>query len=190
MNKKWCPVCGKFTDHKKFSGKTTLLVYSGELVDGVPVQPKIKQTESDTGCPYWKGQCSIHQGDRHFEMSPEFNTGQPVRRVPTNLTSQSCRPPREGEIVCCECLEAAESGVTVMDLQKELKCDRRSIYGRSSRRNIGKRYVSDTGHRPERRFTQGEAEIVRTNGLVVPESEAPPAEDKPVHCECCGTRLG
>lgn len=187
----WCPTCGENTTHEKYSrekhGETGLLVYSGELIDGkIPVKPHINK--EDSGCPYWSGHCNIHQGDRHFEVSQDFNSGQPVKRVPPGITSQSCRPPREGELVCLDCLEAAENGTTVMDLQKEFSCDRRSIYGKSARKHIGRRYVTMKGKRPERRFTPEETEILRAP--VIPKKKPGPApEQKPVHCECCGTRL-
>lgn len=187
----WCPTCGKTTLHEKYDpkvhGKTSLLVYSGELIDGkIPVRPRIKSDEP--GCPYWHGECSIHQGDRHFEVSTQFNTGQPVKRVPEDLTSTVCRPPREGEFVCVDCLDAASTGQSVMELQKEMGCPRQGIYSRADRKGIGRRYVSVDGHRPERRFTPEEVEIIKTR--MKPRSKPePPRNQKPVHCECCGTRL-
>lgn len=191
----WCPVCGKFTNHKKFSGVTTLLVYSGELVDGKPVQPDVPEDEK--GCPYWRNSpsnaskhCTIHQSDHHFELSPDYNDGQPVKRVPEDISHQNCREPREGELVCCECLEAAESGVSVMDLQKENgNCDRRLIYIKAASRHLGRRYVT-RNHvgKPERRFTQEEADIIR-GAVKKNKSEEKPIHDDPCFCHTCGTRL-
>lgn len=184
--KLWCPTCGRNTKHKKFTGVTNLLVYSGELVDGKPVHPELNsETE---GCPFWKSKCVIHQSDHRFETSPECNSGKPVLRVPDGISSQSCRIPRQGEMVCCECLDAAENGVSVQDLQKELGTYRQKIYHRAVLRNIGRRYVVNTGNRPERRFTQEEAEIFRFVSKPDPEKE-PEKHDDPVHCHCCGTRL-
>jgi hypothetical protein len=194
--KAWCPVCGKITAHKKLTERTTLLVFSGELVDGVPVQPDVPDEEK--GCPYWRNSagnankhCTIHQSNHHFEVSPEFNDGQPVKRVPDNLSHQVCREPREGELVCCECLEAAETGVSVMDLQKESgDCDRRLIYIKAASRHLGRRYVTrDHVGRPERRFTCTEADIIRV--AVKQKKDEPAAKhDDPCFCHSCGTRVG
>lgn len=183
----WCPVCGKMTEHKKLEKPTKLLIFSGELVDGVPVQPAATGGE---GCPYWKSHhCTIHQSDHHFEISPDFNDGQPVRRVPDNITHMSCRVPREGELVCCECLEAAEHGVTVMDLQKEFNdCDRRLIYVKASQKKLSRRYVvCEHKGKPERRFTESESDILRG---AIKEPEKVVEHDDPVYCPECGTRLG
>jgi len=190
----WCPVCGTHTHHEKYNteihGNTGLLVYSGELVDGLrPVQPVVSNP-SDEGCPYWKAkQCTIHQGDRYFEVSEAVNSGQPVKRVPENITSQICRPPREGELVCLDCLAAAENGTTVMDLQEEFGVDRRSIYGKCARKRIGRRYVTAKRKRPVRCFTPEETAILR-EPVIPAEKPGPAEEDKPVFCGDCGTRLG
>lgn len=183
----WCPVCGKVTAHRHIDQPTLLLIYSGELIDGKPITPL---KSADTGCPYWKQKhCVIHGSDHHFEVSPDFDNAKPTKRIPENVKHQSCRPPRPGELVCMECLEAAENGFSVREIQEELGgCDRRVVYTRAANHNIARRYIIQPNKgRPERRFTQYEFEILTGKKVKM---DPPDTEHKePVYCPECGTRL-